>query len=311
MKTIVHRLFNFFMGFIACLFLITQFSFEQNKNKQIADPQKQETYQWYSPSVPDKMDFAGEAVPLTSWDVRERFDRELLFNYYWQNNILFILKMANRYFPIIEERLKVNGVPADFKYLCIAESNLLANATSKAGAVGFWQFMAGTAPAYELEVNNQVDERKHIIQSTDAACKYLKAAYQKFGTWTAAAAAYNCGQGGYSKQANIQKTMNYYNLLLPEETNRYIFRILALKHFIVNANDLGFILKNDELYHPIQTKVITVTESITDLAQFAIDNGTNYKILRLLNPWLKANVLTVRSGKKYEILLPKNRTGSH
>ena len=305
MKTIVQPVSNFIIGFIACLFLITQFSFEKNKNKQVAGQQIKDTYQWYSPLVPDKMDFAGEPVPLSSWDVRERFDRELLFNYYWQNNILFILKMANRYFPVIEERLKMNGVPDDFKYLCIAESNLLANATSKAGAVGFWQFMADTAPAYGLEVTNQVDERKHIIHATDAACKYLKSAYQKFGTWTAAAAAYNCGQGGYQKQAGIQKTKNYYNLLLPEETNRYIFRILALKHFIENANDLGFILKDDELYHPLQTKTITVTESITDLAQFAIDNGTNYKTLRLLNPWLRANALTIKAGRKYKILLPE------
>ena len=305
MKTIFRHLFNFFIGFIACLFLITQFSFEKNKSKESVTPRQQDTYQWYSPSIPDKMDFAGEPVPLSSWDVKERLDRELLFNYYWQNNILFILKMANRYFPVIEERLKLNGVPADFKYLCIAESNLLANATSKAGAVGFWQFMAGTAPGYSLEVNNKVDERRHIIYATDAACMYLKSAYQKFGTWTAAAASYNCGQGGYQKQANIQKTKNYYNLFLPEETNRYMFRILALKHFIENADELGFILKDDELYQPFQTKTITVTQSITDLAQFAIDNRTNYKTLRLLNPWLRANSLTVKAGKKYDILLPK------
>ena len=246
---------------------------------------KNEATKWYAPSLPDKIDFAGEEVPLHKWDVRERLDRELLFNYYYQNNVLFILKLSNRYFPVIEERLKANGVPTDFKYLCIAESNLLPNATSKVGAVGFWQFMPDTAPAYNLEVNKQVDKRRDIIRSTDAACKYLKIAYNKFGSWTAAAASYNCGQGGYSTQAKLQKTNYYYDLLLPEETNRYMFRILAFKHLVQNAKELGFELEEEELYQPVKTRKIIVTSPISDLVQFAFDNGTNYKTLKLLNPW--------------------------
>ena len=301
MRTKIPSLFNFVAGLFAGLFIITQLSFE-NVGREIK-AQTAET-KWYAPSVPDKIDFAGEEVPLHKWDIRERLDRELLFNYYWQNNVLFILKLSNRYFPVIEERLKANGVPTDFKYLCIAESNLLPNATSKVGAVGFWQFMPDTAPAYNLEVNNQVDTRRDIVQSTDAACKYLKNAYNKFGSWTAAAASYNCGQGGFAKQASLQKTMNYYELLLPEETNRYIFRILAFKHLVENAKELGFILDNEDLYHPIKTRSVLVNSSIDDLAQYAIDNGTNYKTLRLLNPWIRSNSLLVRKGKQYEILFP-------
>lgn len=304
MKTMTSPAFNFLTGFVICLFIISQFSFDNKKGETVLEKMEY-PYQWYAPELPGKMDFAGEPVPLDKWDVKERLDRELLFNYYWQNNVLFVLKMSNRYFPVIEERLRANGVPEDFKYLCIAESNLLANATSRVGAVGFWQFMDDTAPAYNLEVNKQVDQRRDVIASTDAACKYLKAAYNKFGSWTAAAASYNCGQGGFATQANLQKTKHYYDLLLPEETNRYIFRILAFKHLVENANDLGFILDDDDLYHSVKTRKINVNTPVNDLVQFAIANGTNYKTLKLLNPWLRSNSLPVKAGRSYEILVPE------
>lgn len=300
MKTAIQPIFNFLSGFFICVFIITQLSFDNLKS----DTRTIGETKWYAPSLPEKISFAGEEVPLDKWDIKERLDRELLFNYYWQNNILFILKLSNRYFPIIEERLKANGVPDDFKYLCIAESNLLPHATSKVGAVGFWQFMPDTAPAYELEVNKQIDTRRDIVRSTDAACKYLKNAYSRFGSWTAAAASYNCGQGGYASQANLQRTNHYYDLLLPEETNRYIFRILAFKHLVENAKDLGFELKEEELYQPLKTKKVIVTASINDLVQFAFDNGTNYKMLKLLNPWLRSNSLIIKNGKSYEIVFP-------
>lgn len=303
MKITISPVINFITGFFLCLLIIAQFSFENNKDE--ADQEKAESiYTWHAPDLPDKMDFAGERVPLDQWDIKERLDRELLFNYYYQNNVLFILKMSNRYFPVIEERLRANGVPEDFKYLCVAESNLLANATSRVGAVGYWQFMPDTAPGYNLEVNKQVDKRRDIIESTDAACKYLKTAYNRFGSWTAAAASYNCGQGGYAKQADLQRTQYYYDLLLPEETNRYLFRILAFKHLVENASELGFALNKEEFYQEIGTRTIIVTSTINDLVQFAIENGTNFKTLRLLNPWLRSNTLPVKAGKKYEILLP-------
>jgi hypothetical protein len=213
------------------------------------------------------------------------------------------MKLADRYFPIIEERLKANGVPDDMKYLCVAESKL-QNLVSRAGAAGFWQFMRGTAPAFGLEITNEVDERYHLEKSTDAACKYLKQAYAKLGSWTAAAASYNCGQGGYNSHATYQRTNNYYDLLLAEETNHYIFRILTFKYLLNASKELGFLLSPGDGYPDIQARTIEVTRSIPNLAAFAIEQGTTYKMLKLLNPWLRAKTLTVRSGKSYVIALP-------
>ncbi|HEX6914717.1 MAG TPA: lytic transglycosylase domain-containing protein [Chitinophagaceae bacterium] len=261
-------------------------------------------YQWKVPRLPETMSFAGEKVPLDRREIREAFDRELLFNYYQQQNILYMLKLANRYFPMIEARLKANGVPEDFKYLCVAESNI-QNLTSRAGAKGFWQFMPGTAPAYELEISNDVDERFHPGKSTDAACVYLKQAYRKFGSWTAAAASYNCGIGGYNAQAAFQGTRQYYDLMLPEETNRYIFRILSFKQLLGNPQQMGYALEEEDLYAPVDTREVKVTSSIPDLAVFARQQGTNYKMLKLLNPWLRSSKLAVKPGKTYVIELPE------
>lgn len=265
------------------------------KNKKVQ-------YKWYIPDIPKQIDFAGEKVPLDRWDVREQLEREVLTNSYYHTNTLYTLRLTTRYFPIIEARLKANGVPDDFKYLCVAESSL-RNQTSPAGARGYWQFLEGSGERYGLEINGEVDERYHIEKATDAACKYLKEAYDRFGSWTAAAASYNCGQGGYNKFSNYQQQDNYYDLLLPEETMRYIFRIVALKHIISNADDLGFIVLEDDAYEPIETRKITVTETIPNLADWAINQGSNYRMLKLLNPWLRDHSLTVKKNV-YTIELP-------
>ena len=284
------------------MLLLSQFSFQSNAKKRSSNGAP--VNEWRAPVLPQQLSFAGEEVPLDRWDVKERLDRELLINSYNQANILYLLKLSNRYFPSISERLKANGVPDDFKYLCIAESNLQGGAVSRSGAVGFWQFMNGTAPGFGLETSSLVDERMDIQKSTDAACKYLKQAYAKFGSWTAAAASYNCGQGGYNGQATFQRTMNYYDLQLPEETNRYIFRILAFKHILENADAMGFKMSGEEKYDEIPYRTVTVTSTIPNLADFAIQNGTTYKVLRLLNPWLRGRSLAVSGGKSYVIKLP-------
>lgn len=293
----------FVAGMAAAGLLFSQMAF---RNTEPVDKQNTVVmpYQWKVPKVPETMSFAGEKVPLDRWEIREAFDRELLYNYYQQQNILYLLKLANRYFPMIEERLKANGVPEDFKYLCVAESNI-QNLTSKAGAKGFWQFMPGTAPSYSLEISEDVDERYNPRKSTDAACAYLKQAYQKFGSWTAAAASYNCGMGGYGAQAAYQGSDNYYDLMLPEETNRYIFRILTFKQLLGNPQQMGYSLEDEELYDPVKTKQVAVRESIPDLAAFAKSHGTTYKMVKLLNPWLRTKKLSVRGGKTYYIDLPK------
>jgi len=261
-------------------------------------------YKWYSPALPPAISFAGEKVPLDRWDVRERLDRELLTNDYLHGSILLILKQSVRYFPAIEEILKTNGVPEDFKFLCVAESSLQPQAQSVAGAASFWQFMKDTGPRYGLQIDDEVDERYNFKRSTEAACKYFKEAYTKLGSWTAAAASYNCGLAGYQKQVDYQKASNYYDLAFPEETNRYLYRILALKYILDHPAFYGFMLGPADGYRPIKTKTIIVDKSIENLADFAAANGSNYKMLKLLNPWLRAHTLTVRSGKTYEIELP-------
>lgn len=302
MKKPISGVLNVLAGVLLSVFVLGQLSFVNNENKRIKNEDK-----WQPPALPEKMSFATEAVPLERWDVKERLDREVLFNFYGHANVLFLLKLSNRYFPTISERLKANGVPDDFKYVCVAESNLIPSAISSAGAVSFWQFMRGTAPGYNLTINSEVDERYDVEKATDAACKYFKQAYAKFGSWTAAAASYNCGQGGYSAQANFQKTTNYYDLLLPEETNRYIFRILAFKHLLENAEELGFTLKEEDKYVSVPFRVVQVSSSVPNLAQFAIDNGSTYKMLKLMNPWLRGKSLTVTGGKVYNIKLPADK----
>lgn len=262
-------------------------------------------YKWYAPQLPNKVSFAGEPVPLDRWEVRERYDRELLMNYYMHGSLMYILKLSYRQFPIIEKELKAYGIPDDFKYLCVAESNL-QNLTSKAGAQGYWQFMNDTAPAYGLETTNEVDERYNLKLATQAACKYFLQAHKKFGTWTAAAASYNCGMGGYNGHATFQGSNNYYDIALPEETNRYIFRILAFKNLISTAPGWGYILNAEDVYQPLKVKTITVDTAISNLATFAEANGSNYKILKVMNPWLRARNLPAKKGKTYEIELPMN-----
>jgi len=260
-------------------------------------------YKWYAPELPKAMSFASEAVPLDRWEVRERLDRDVLVNYYTHGSLLYILKLSTRYFPLIEQRLAANGIPDDFKYLCVAESSL-QHLTSSAGAQSFWQFLGATATQYGLQVDSEVDERYNVEKATDAACKYFLAAYAKFGSWTAAAASYNCGMGGYNSQATFQQSTNYYDLLLPEETNRYIFRILALKHLISNATKYGYIIQGQDAYKPLKSRGVTVSATIPDLAAYARENGTSYKMVKILNPWLRNRSLTVKGGKTYEIQMP-------
>ena len=252
---------------------------------------------------PTNIDFAGETAPLTIVDVRERLDRELLINANLHSTTTLILKRANRAFPVIEPILAKYGVPDDFKYLAVIESGLV-NAVSSAGARGIWQFMPDTAKEKGMEVNDFVDERYHLEKSTEAACKYLLVAKNKFGSWTMAAASYNGGMNGVNKRIEEQQVSNYYDLALTEETSRYVFRILALKEIMKNPAKYGFNIYPTDLYSPIPTKKIEVDSTITDLASFAKTQGINYKILKIHNPWLRDKKLVNPSKKKYEIEIP-------
>ncbi|MBP9848530.1 MAG: transglycosylase SLT domain-containing protein [Flavobacterium sp.] len=250
-----------------------------------------------------KMDFAGEEVPTFMADVQERLDKEMITNMNYHTNTTLVIKRANKVFPIIEPILAKYGVPDDFKYLAVIESSLV-NAVSPAGARGVWQFMPATAKEKGMEVSDEVDERYHLEKSTEAACKYLVSAKEKFGSWTLAAASYNGGMNGISRKMEEQEVSDYYDLLLTEETSRYVFRILALKEIMSKSQKYGFSIPNEALYYSVPTKKIVIDSSITDLAKFAKTQGVNYKILKIHNPWLRDKKLTVTTGKKYEIEIP-------
>ena len=254
--------------------------------------------------IPKQMSFAQEVVPLENPDIQERLDREILVNTYWQSNAFLLIKRAHKFTPIIDSILSAESVPLDFKYLAIIESGL-QNVTSPAGAKGFWQFMRSTAREFGLEVNRNVDERLNLVLATQAAAKYLKQAREEFGSWTLAAAAYNAGRTGIRRELSRQEVSNYYDLLLNEETSRYVFRILAVKRLLEAPDQYGFQYSNDQLYQRIPTKKIKVDTVVTDFVDFAQKFGINYKILKIHNPWLREKHLNNASRKEYTISIPK------
>lgn len=258
----------------------------------------------YSPPVPESLLFCGEKVPLEDFDVRERIEREFLVNTYWHSATLLYLKRANRWFPVIEKILDENEIPDDFKYLAVAESGLI-NVVSPVGATGFWQLMEATAKKYGLEINNEVDERYDVEKSTLAACKYLKEAKEKLGSWTLAGASYNFGVTGLENQIQKQQTKNYYNLYLNDETFRFIARIVALKEIFKNPKNYGFYVTDDELYPELEYDEIKVNYPIKNLVTFAKSQGINYKLLKLFNPWLRNSSLLNKNKKTYIIKIAK------
>jgi membrane-bound lytic murein transglycosylase D len=260
-------------------------------------------YKIISPSIPDEINFAGEPVPVDRFDIRERIERELITNTYWHSFTILAIKRSARFFPVIEPILKEYGIPDDFKYIAVIESGL-ANVVSPAGAAGFWQLMKGTAEEFGLEVTSEVDERYHLEKSTISACKYLRNAYARFNNWTLAAASYNMGMSGVSRQLERQYNNDYYDLFLNEETSRYIARVIALKEIISNPPAYGFALGEEDLYAPLQSYDLEITTPVENLADFARKKGISYKVLKLYNPWLRDVKLSSKSGRKYTIQMP-------
>lgn len=294
------------VGLLAVSCILIFASQKSTNEHKIAQPEKEikNGYNVYALEVPKDLDFAGEALPLDNPDIYERMDRELLVNTYWQSNGLLMFKRAQKYFPIIEPILKENGIPEDFKYLSVIESGL-TNAVSPAGARGFWQIMKTTGREKGLEINSNVDERYHLEKATRVACKYLNEAKAKFGSWTLAAASYNAGMAGISRRLKDQNVSDYYDLLLGEETGRYMFRIVALKEILNNPSKYGFNFTENDLYSFVPTTKIKVDTAVTDFTKFAERFGVNYKILKLHNPWLREPHLNNKSRKLYEIEIPK------
>ena len=262
-----------------------------------------ESYKIKAIKLPKNLNLAGERVPIEKNDIKERMDRELLVNTYWQSNGLLLIKRANKYFPILEPLLKKYGLPDDFKFLALAES-AFTDETSSAGAAGIWHFMKRTGKEYGLEINSNVDERYHIEKSTKVAAEYLIKSKERFNSWTLAAAAYNAGNYGIHKQLEKQQVNNYYDALLADETERYVFRIIALKEVISNPKKYGFIIENEDLYTFPKTRTVKVDTVISNISLFAKKFGITYKELKIHNPWLRENKLNNASRKLYEIKIP-------
>jgi len=291
-------------GMIVLAFLLNILSFSSDKSTDSYEKFFKENYHVFGMSLPKDLNFAGEKVPLNDFMIAESMDRELTSNVYFQSQTVMLIKRANRWFPIIEPILKRNGVPDDIKYIPLIESNL-TNAVSPRGATGFWQFMEPSGKNYGLEITEEVDERYSVEKSTQAACDYFKDGYSKYNSWCMALAGYNYGFGAVAEQVKKQNTTNYFELLLPEETTRYVFRILALKEIVSNPKKYGFHIRKKDLYPPVKTQVVILDSSVTDFVSYARTFDLNYKTFKYFNPWLRQTYLTNTLKKKYQVLLPK------
>ena len=255
--------------------------------------------------LPDTLSFAGEPVPMNIEDVRERLDREMHINAYWHTNTIFLLKRAHRWLPQITKVLREEGIPDDFKFVPAIEG-AFKNDISPKSAIGFWQFRRDAAREFGLEVNRQVDERYDPIKSTRAASKYFRKAYEKFGNWTLVAASFNRGRSGIIRAMDSQKVDNYYDLMLNDETSRYVFRILAAKEILQHPHRYGFEVPDNLLYDIEPVKYITVTENIDNWIDWSLEQGINFKLLKRHNPWIQSNSLKVSAGKEYLVAIPLN-----
>lgn len=309
-KLNLSSLYRRFLGIVALVLLVfLPVEFFIFSSKHISDDDLYwrsflENNKAFSIMVPKNMGFAGEKIPYNDFTVIEGLERELLVNTYFHSQTILMHQRANRWFPIIEPILKKNGVPDDFKYLALVESNL-SNSVSPKGATGFWQFIEGTAKQYGLEMNDEIDERYNVEKSTEAACKYFNQAYKAFENWTLVAASYNIGIEGLKNQIDKQKTNSYYNLALNDETARYVFRVLAVKEIISHPKNYGFLLRKKDLYPVITTQRFKIDSGITDLASFAQQHNISYKILKYFNYWLRKSTLTNKDKKTYYLDIPK------
>lgn len=255
----------------------------------------------YGPPV--GLTFANEPVDLYNDKIEQRLSKEIRKSIDYPASLRLILKRSLRYQDKFMDILAAKGVPEDFFYLSIAESKL-SNATSSAGARGFWQFMPATARQYGLEVSDIVDERLNPEKATYAAARYLKDAYKQLGSWTLVAAAYNMGPTGVERAVKNNGTRDYFKMDLNAETSAYLYRILGYKSVMEGAERYGFDLDKVENYYPVPYRSTRVKENIEDLATFAQSHGSSYRDLKIMNPWLLTDQLIVTEGKTYEIRFP-------
>jgi len=296
----------YFSGVVILLLVVSKFfiySTDLKSEDRLHQEQFNIKYRIFSIVTPEDLNFAGEEIPIYSSEIWERIDKELLKNTYWQSNTMLYFKRAHKYFPIIEPILKEYNIPDDFKYLAVIESGL-ENLVSPSGAAGFWQIMKETGREHDLEVNKKIDERYNLEKATVVACEYLQEAYNKFGTWTMAAASYNMGKNGARRKIEEQASNNYYNLYLNTETSRYVFRIIAVKEIMQNPKKYGFMFRKKDLYTMPNFKTIKVDSTIANLHDFATLYNINYKLLKQFNPWLRSTSLPDESRKRYTLKIP-------
>lgn len=295
----------FFLSIPVCGFLLSALTMTPSANdKPIPESDKECRFCVTPPQILSEVNLAGEPVPLNDYEVRERLEREILENTFRHAKTLLIMKRAGRYFPVIESILKEEGVPDDFKYLCVIESEL-SNVVSPAGAAGFWQFMKTAALEKGLEVSEEVDERYHLEKATRAACQYLKEARRRFGSWANAAASYNMGMAGFEAKQRDQKQSSYYNLYLNQETARYVYRILALKYIMKYPSFFNFNVEERMLYPPVPVKKVELDSAVSSWVDFSIQQGINYKLLLEANPWIRKPYLKNPRRKIYTVLIPQ------
>jgi hypothetical protein len=299
---------TFFTAFIltgsAIIILLVALSFKGfGKTPEARLQQFDSLYTIKSFKLPDNVTFAGEKMPLENFDTKESLEREILTSAYRHSSTILIIKRAHRYLPMIEKILLKNNIPEDFKYLVAAESEY-SNMISPAGATGFWQIMPETGKEQGMEINTIVDERYDVEKSTQFACDFFRKSYEKYGNWTLTAASYNGGRNGLDEQIEIQNQHNYYDLLLNEETARYIFRATAYKLVITDPVAFGFNITEEDLYPELKYYEVKVDTAVANFSQFAEKFGTNYKILKFMNPWLRKPFLTPKPNKEYSIKIP-------
>jgi hypothetical protein len=286
---------SFYLGFSSC-------SDYRDKKEEI----QKKSFRLSRPKIPETINFFGEKCSLNDVDVRERLDREILVNTYFQSSTSLIIKRSARFFPVIEPILRSEGVPDDFKFLCVIESNL-SNVTSPAGASGFWQFMPFTAPKYGLKITSEIDERLNLEKSTRAACRLIKSNHKTFNNWINACAAYNRGSGGLSQDLASQGVRHYFDAEMNPETSRYVFRIMAMKLILEQPETYGYEIPKEERYVKYKTQKVIVTKPIENLTEWSSEKGFNRKIVRILNPWILGNQLSLPS-LPCTIEIPSNRS---
>jgi len=250
--------------------------------------------------IPKNLNFAGEAIPQNDYSIKVNMETVINGGSFERSTAFVLFSRASSWFPLIEKILKKNNIPNDFKYIALAESRL-TNSTSPQGAVGFWQFVASTGSHYGLEISNEVDERYHVEKSTEAACRFFKEAYRKFGNWTLVAASYNMGMGGIENHLKKQNSASYYDLMMNKETSAYMYRVLALKTLFMNS---GRKFTGGRNIYNTATRIFKFDSSITDLEVFAKVQGCDLEILKTFNPWLLTHSLSNPGGKTYLIKLP-------